>query len=405
MRHEQRSAFERRVRALAAFGHRGSTTNRERAAADYLFEEFKSVGFEPERETFTGSKSFGARVLIHVLIATVGAMGLWIWPVLSIGVDIIVLLSLWAENSTRGIWLSRPLVRYPSINLSATIPAVAPRLRLIVSGHYDTQRTGILWRIGKYVIPLFWWLPAFLKPPLTLLGVVIVGQSVLSAFAMIHGPHPAITTGNLVVLGLYLFAIVLLADWAIGPFVPGAADNATGAAAALALGEAWQTEPVQGVELVILIPSCEESGLLGATAWADRHRQELKELPTIFLNFDNLGVGPPRFFDADLPLFGWPIMYPDEMVNMAKETARSIGLEDIDPHTMPGPTDGLAFLVRGIPGMTIVSFRAHGYMPWYHLPGDTADHLDFDEAWRAVSFGWELLQRFATNQSKTIAQR
>jgi hypothetical protein len=393
---EQRSDFERRIRALASFGHRGSTTERERTAADYLCEELKSAGFEPEWETFTGSNSFGARVLIHVLIAAGGAMVLWKWPVLSIGIDVVVLMSLWAENSTRGIWLSRPLVRYPSINLSARIPAVSPRLRVIVSGHYDTQRTGFLWRVGKYVIPLFWWLPAFLKPPLSLLGLVVIGQSVLSAWVMNLGPHPIITIANLVVLGIYLFAVVLLGDWAIGPFVPGAADNASGAAAAFALGEAWKTEPAQGVELVILLPSCEESGLLGAAAWTDRHRQELKELPTIFLNFDNLGVGAPRFFDADLPLFGWPITYPHEIVNMAKETARSIGLADTDPHTMPGPTDGLAFLVRGIPGMTIVSFRAHGYMPWYHLPGDTAEHLDFEEAWRAVSFGWELLQRFAT---------
>ncbi len=92
--------------------------------------------------------------------------------------------------------------------------------------------------------------------------------------------------------------------------MPGAADNATGAAAVLTLGEAWCRRPHDGVELVLLLPGCEEPGMLGSAAWADRHREELSELPTFFLNIDNLGVGPVRFFGAEIPLLGWPVAYP-----------------------------------------------------------------------------------------------
>jgi hypothetical protein len=45
--------------------------------------------------------------------------------------------------------------------------------------------------------------------------------------------------------------------------------------------------------------------------------------------------------------------------------------------------------------MSILSFHRWGYMPFYHLKGDTAEHLDFDAAWLGVRFGWKLLQRFA----------
>jgi hypothetical protein len=393
MLENRRPKFEERIRRLAGFGHRGSTTDHERAAADYLCDELAASGFRPERESFQGSSSFGGRILLHLIVAICGAAALWWMPVVSICVGLVVLCSLWAEQTTRGVWLSRPIVRSPSINISARLPVDAPRLRVIVSGHYDTQRTGVLWLLGKYVIPLLWWLPAILKPPLLLLGLVILGQVILSAVAIVTGSLPAISVANWIVLGAYAFAFALLGDWSIGKFVAGAADNATGAAAAIAVAEAWRDAPLPGVELVLLIPSCEETGMLGAAAWADRHRQELRDVPTLFLNFDNLGVGDPRFFGAEIPLFGPPAHFPPAMIEIAREAAADLGLLDPGPHTMPGPTDGIAFLVRGLRGMTIVSFRTHGYMPWYHLPGDTADHVDFVAAWQAVELGWLCMER------------
>ena len=80
---EQRPRFEERVRALAAFGHRGSTTDRERAAADYLCQQVASLGLTPEREAFLGSSSFGGRILIHVLVAVAAALLFWVSPAVS----------------------------------------------------------------------------------------------------------------------------------------------------------------------------------------------------------------------------------------------------------------------------------------------------------------------------------
>ncbi|MDZ4818356.1 MAG: M28 family peptidase [Planctomycetota bacterium] len=401
MNDAQRASFEQRVRALADFGHRGSTTVQEQRAADYLCEQLRLIGLEPQRELFQGSSSFGGRILIHVIVAAAGGVLFWLHPLLAIAIDAAVLASMWAENRTCGIWLSRPIVRYESANVFAWIRTPSPRLRVIASGHYDTQRTGFMWILGKYLIPLFWWLPSFLKPPLLPAGLIICGQAVLSALVFANGMTDTLSIANGVVLVLYTVAILLVGEWSIGAFVPGAADNASGAAAALALAEDWLTNPIDDVEFVVLLPGCEESGLLGAAAWADQHRAELNSVPTVFVNFDNLGVGPVKFFKAETPLFGWPVAYPPEMIQTTSQVATAFGLEDNRPHTMPGPTDGLAFLVRGLPGMTIVSFREHGYMPWYHLPGDTAEHLDFDAAWRGVLFGSRLLRTFAQSNAES----
>ena len=397
---EQRPKYEQRVRTLAGSGHRGSTTRQERAAADYLCEELRSIGLEPHQETFNGSSSLGGRILIHVLVAALAAAFFWRLPAISIALGSVVILSLWREHSTRGAWLSWPLVQSPSANIAARFPTKSPRLRVIVSGHYDTQRTGFIWWLFKYIGPLYWWVPTVLKPPLLVLALLVLGQMAISGVVMGGGERPLLSIANGLLLGIYAGYALFLGDWARGAFVPGAADNATGAAAVLALGEAWRDRPVAGVELVLLLPGCEEAGLLGSAAWADRHRQELRQTPTLFLNLDNLGVGPPRFLGSEVPLFGWPVAYPRAIVEAARETARQLELRDAGPHTMPGPTDGLSFLNRGLPGMTIVSFRRWGYMPWYHQPGDTSAHLDFDAAWQAVQFGWSLLDRL-TNRPET----
>jgi hypothetical protein len=396
---EQRGRYEERIRALAAFGHRGSATANEREAGNYLCEQLESMGLDPVREPFAGCRSLGGRILIHVVVAAIGAAFFWHWPVISITFGFFALFSLWREHSTRGAWLSRPLLRFPSANIVARFPTAAPRLRVILNGHYDTQRTGLIWLIFAYFGPLFWWVPAILKPPLLPLALVMVGQIVLGGVALFSGENHSLTTGNLLILAVYAISAVLLAQWAIGPFIQGAGDNASGVAAVLTLGEVWRRQPVEGVELVLLLLGCEEGGLLGSTEWATRHREELRELPTVFLNLDNLGFGPPRFFRSEVPLCGLPVAYPRAMVDMAAETAQELGLEDAGPHSMPGPTDALSFLTRGMQGMSIVSFGKWGFMPTYHRLLDTTAHLDFDAAWQAVVFGWALLQRLVSPKS------
>ena len=128
-------------------------------------------------------------------------------------------------------------------------------------------------------------------------------------------------------------------------------------------------------------------------------------MPTVFLNLDNLGFGPPRFFRYEVPLCGLPVAYPPELVNLAIDTARELGLKDAGPHALPGPTDALSFLTRGMRGISIVSFGKWGFMPSYHRLRDTTEHLDFDAAWQAVVFGWAILQRIAQEGASKEALR
>ena len=90
---------------------------------------------------------------------------------------------------------------------------------------------------------------------------------------------------------------------------------------------------------------------------------------------------------------GWPVRHSKELRELAAAVAAKQGRRDAGPHAVPGPTDGLIFRMRGIPGLTVVGFRGPGVMEYYHQPGDTAEHTDFAAAWDGVEFAWGILRR------------
>jgi hypothetical protein len=69
---------------------------------------------------------------------------------------------------------------------------------------------------------------------------------------------------------------------------------------------------------------------------------------------------------------------------------------DAGPCTVAGFTDGLAFLVRGVPGLTVVGARDDGRLPHWHRHTDDLHTMDFDAAWRGVEFACGLMQKLAT---------
>jgi hypothetical protein len=392
---DYRSSFEKHIRSLSAFGHRGSATKNEHRAAGYLCQQLQQLGLEPQRQPFAGGRSLGVRIWVHLALATFGAACIMVLPIASIAFTAVALVSLWIEHTKCVAWLSKPLVRHPSANIVTTLPAQALRKRVVLFAHYDTQRSGFIWFIFAYLGPLFWWVPAFFKPPLMSIVFLMLGQIALATWEVAWGLGPWLSLAYWLTLGIYAFVLFMIGQWAIGRYVQGAGDNATGVAGVLTICQQWQQSPVDHVELVVVFTGCEESGLLGAAAWADQNQELLKTHPTVFLNLDNLGFGPPRFFASEVPLCGWPVAYSPEMIAAATAAAKDIGLEDAGPHSLPGPTDALALLTRGMQGMSIVSFRKWGFMPTYHRLLDTTENLDFDAAWMAILFGEALLQRIA----------
>lgn len=391
------ASLRRRVQKLVAFGHRGSATENEHRAAEYLLGKLKETGIEANKEAFAGSHSMGARILVHVLLAMASAALLPWLPIGSTLVAAIVLVSLVAEQMTHGVWLSRFCCRATSYNVVGHIPAMKQaRRRIVLSAHYDTQKTGWIWAFHRLLDPVFARCPVRLKPPLLILGVLMMAQIAIGVLASFGHDLIAPWVGLWLILAGYAPFAILMGQWVMGKGVPGAADNTSGVAAAMKIASMWKHEqPADDVELMIVLTGCEESGLLGAAAWADRHREELKSLPTSILNIDGIGFGPPRFLGWEVPAVGQPLRAPASLIEVCAETAREMGLLDAGPHALPGPTDGLAFLARGIRAITIVGFSDGYSLPNYHTMEDGLSQVNFAAICAGTNFAKRVAFRLA----------
>lgn len=393
------ASMRRRVARLVSFGHRGSATENESRAAEYLFRKLKETGIDASKEAFAGSRSMGARVLIHVLVA-MASLALLLWqPIVAAVLVGIAFISFIAEQMTRGVWLSRVACRANSCNVVGRVPApVRAARRLVICAHYDTQKTAWLWGIAERLVPFWSRCPVLLKPPMLTLGLLMIGEAAVAVAATFVQSSQLRWAAVGIVGAVYAVFALLLLQWALGSSVPGATDNASGVAAVMKVASAWhEARPADDVELMVLFSGCEETGMLGAAAWADRHREELRTLPTTIINVDGIGFGPPRLLGAEVPAVGIPLRAPARLLKACAAVAAELGLSDVGPHALPGPTDGLAFLARGLAAVTVVGFAEGQRLPFYHTMADTTAHVDFDAASLGAKYVkaivWQLARR------------
>ena len=175
-----------------------------------------------------------------------------------------------------------------------------------------------------------------------------------------------------------------------GEDVPGASDNASGAAVALQLAAECAAAPLEHTEVDVLITSCEESGMLGAQAYARRHK--LRAAETTFVNFDT--VGGPRAAHLH-PARGQCDREPARVADCSStcsSRSRSAGPSSASSpaRTTPGlPTDATPMRARGWEAVTLL---AQGdTIPNYHWPTDTYENIDPPTVGRALETGRELL--------------
>jgi hypothetical protein len=236
--------YERRIRALEALGHRGSATKFEGRAAEYLLAELRGSGIDATLETFRGARSLAARMLVHMLVAAVGAAFLWTYPILTITFGGLSLVLFFIEQRYCIPLLSWPVCRYRSQNVCGKIPPrQATKKRIILSAHYDTQPSGVVWTINRYLMPIGFRSPLLLKPPMTPVVGFMAGQIVLGALWISLHASLAITVLNAILLAAYAVLSVLFVQWGLGKPVPGAADNGSGVAAVLEIAAAWRESP------------------------------------------------------------------------------------------------------------------------------------------------------------------
>jgi hypothetical protein len=161
----------------------------------------------------------------------------------------------------------------------------------------------------------------------------------------------------------------------------GADDNASGAAAVLAVGETLSTQPRRR-NVLLQFWSGEELGLIGSSAYVNAPPIPLDQLAA-YLNFDMVG----RMVDNKLTLQAagtspsWARLI--EQANIAAGFDLAV---QQDPYQ---PTDVASFNQASVPSLSVFT----GTHADYHRPSDTADKIQYEDLDRIVAFAAAIVRR------------
>lgn len=376
------------VRDLAALPHRGATTDQERHAADVLTGYLTQLGASVERQFFITPKTYISEVwsLVGGLI-----LGLALLPALSwlafVWISACVALALQYFD-----WRASPVSLFPprgqAQNVIGTQRASgAPSVRLILMGHYDSAPVSMLY------------LPSSVKnfrQSLRLsIGLMLLAVGVALCSVLRLG-QPVITWLRYVLI-LYFTAQGAMSsiDYLRLGHTNGAADNATGAAIAMATAARLWRSPIPGWQVDVVLTSAEEANMKGALAYYRAHKTELTSQRTFVLNFDNLGAGTLKVITRTGGLTD--VVYDNALVKAALQTASTDArFSDVQPgvwHT--GDFDSIWFCRAGIPSLTLSAQDAQGLIPNLHRPSDTLENVDVKLPGHAVDFAEATVQRLS----------
>ena len=164
-----------------------------------------------------------------------------------------------------------------------------------------------------------------------------------------------------------------------GKIYYGADDDASGTAAVLELARVLALEPRPSRTVIFALWGGEEKGLVGSRYFLQRPTFPLQNI-VANLEFEMLGRPDPKLQPDQLWLSGW------ERTNLgpalAKHGAKLVG----DPHPSEKffmRSDNYALARQGIIAQTVSSFGLHTD---YHQPTDTIDKIDFQHMDRAIAW-------------------
>jgi Zn-dependent M28 family amino/carboxypeptidase len=163
----------------------------------------------------------------------------------------------------------------------------------------------------------------------------------------------------------------------------GADDNASGAAAILAIAEKLSKTPMRR-NLMFTLWSGEEIGLVGSNAFVTKPPVPLDQVAA-YINFDMVG----RMQNNKLAVDGVgssPVWA--RILERANVAAGFDLATNPDPYQ---PTDSSNFNQAGLPTL----FFTTGSHPDYHRPSDTADKIDYADLDRIVDFAAAVIQGVA----------
>lgn len=360
---------------IASLPVRGSATEGERHAALWLQEQLSALGYEAQLQSFRSPRHtlyVGPAVVSAVLI---GALLLaQRWPAVAFVIGLLSFVPLIGEMIGAGPNFDLILPKRSSQNVIARRPGRgepsggggsgdAGPVDIVLVAHYDTQWGS--WLFAPAFRPFLQ--PFFIVTYVALvIALVAIGFHLFAPSAAATAVLTQIAIPLLIVVGGFLSLACLT-----GRAVPGANDNGSGVAVALAVAEKWAQEENDKVRLSFVFTGCEEVGLRGMHAFV-KHTPLRKN--TMFINIDNVGGGRLRY------LLGEGMLayerYDEGLLAIARRVAEEHDGDVLPLKNLLLPTDALVAAKAGFPAITFLATNDDETIPHYHWHTDTYENAE-----------------------------
>jgi hypothetical protein len=375
-------------------GPRGSTTEGEKKAHDYSKQTLESLGYETHWEEFYSATSgwlpfalaLGLMALADLIFFLSGLghnaqMGAAAAAVLGL----ITVVSFFLQISYR----DNPLRWFLPMAKSQNVWAVAKpqgdvRRRIVVTGHVDTHRVALAMQS-----PTLWQAFQLLTTVSAIVNLALVGVFIYGIFTPdLLVRQIALALGVVLVIGL-----VFTIHPETQPYVKGGNDNATGAAAVLALAEKLKAEPLANTEVYLVNTGCEEVGCYGVVDWIKRHANEARDAD--YLVLDNIGGkgSDLNYVTEETALTA--VQSDGRLVTLAGEVVKENPDLDAKPFKYKGLFSELSLCtVNGQKALGLLNFDPKTKMPpLFHTVQDDFNNIDPALLDKSERFVWAIMSK------------
>jgi Peptidase family M28 len=385
------------IRRLCSFERRRAGTDAERRAANYLAGRVREGGRRVEIDPTYVHPHYPLVHAVHCLLAIAGSLASLEIPALGFALVLLAAVSMYLDLNTRFYLVRRLFFRRASQNVVSRGRRPDAPARLILCAHYDAAQTGrafhartveraarlqshLPFPIGPFRI-VFWSLAALLP----VLGARMAGVD--AEWLSIVQLLPTL---------ILIIAVFLLVDIALSGVVPGANDNASGVATALALARELDRDPPERLDVWVLLTGAEWSLQEGMRSFLRARRDQLPRDSTYFLCLDTVGLGDVRFETAA----GWAVSFPMDrrLVQLCEAIAEADRAGDhgyraraLRHAGLPG--DSVAARVRRYAATTITCADELDVVPGVHTAADVPERIDAAALERAHGFALELVRQ------------
>src|SRR5216683_761921 len=302
-----------------------------------------------------------------------------------------------ADDISGESMIGRRLLMRPrtTVNVVAETGDRTARRTLCVTVHHDAAPSGLVFdqTIHEWFAAHHPGLLARVKTNPPLWWPVVAGPALVSLGSLLNSSLMR-RTGFVLAAG----SVAAMADIGRRPAVPGANDNLSGVAAALALAQALRKVPLSGLRVVIVSAGAEEALQEGIRAFAGRYRGTLPADGTWFLNLDTVGSGQLILLEAEGPIRMRP--YDREFKDLVADCAAAAGVPLLRGFRSRNSTDGSVPSKRGYRTATVVSIDDRRLLPNYHLDSDVPENVDYNCVAMAARLAEAVARTLARGQAE-----